>query len=441
MARGGRSWRVRRIRDPFLRETLTQARRPGGPTLLHVRSRGVLQKFAAIGVGYGAAHLAFRAGGGPWRRTPPGVAHFLEHQLFEGESANAFAFFARLGASANAYTDYAETVYHVSCVDRFREALAHLVRFVCEPRFTEKTVAKERDVIAEEIRMYADDPDSVCVQGLHRALFSRHPARLDVAGTLAAIRRVTPAMLYACYRAFYHPSRMVVVVVADLPTEEVAACVARAFAETGRAAGLGGNPWRPPRPRVWRESAGVARRAVRRVLPVALPKALVGFKEGRVGLAGPALVAQRLATVFLGDILFGPGSDLRERLTDEGLADEEFGFGYQGGPDFGYSVVGGRTRDPAALRRAILGEIARAVREGIDRDDFERVRTKAIGAFLRTFHAPSALGRILLSCHLAGTDLFDYSAVLFRMTPEALARHLREHFREDRSAMSVVAPA
>ncbi len=432
-ALGRPSWRVERRFDPVFREAIVRAVRPGFPTLLFAPCRGTLQKFALVAVDCGAADLVLGAGVRR-RELPAGTAHFLEHQLFEGESANAFDFFAKLGASANAYTDYGETAYHVSCVDRFPEALAHLLRFVRAPHFTQDTVEKEKGIIAEEIRMYRDDPDSACLQILHEALFARHPARLDIAGTFASIRRVTPATLYEAYWAFYHPARMVVVVAADIPLGAVLAILEKTCAE---APAGHPRPWRPARRRSVSEPSRVARRWVRRHLAIPLPKLLIAFKEGATGLRGVPLLRQRFSTAFLGDLLFGPGSLFHQEAAAGGLIDEDFGFGYQGDFDFGYSLAGGRTRDPARLRAALLRAVERAGREGISSDDFERIRTKMLGGFLKTFHSPPALGRTLGGCHRAGIHLFDHARALAALKPADLVRRLAEHFRVDRSATVV----
>lgn len=431
------AWAVRERVDPLTGERFFTARRAGRPTVLCAPVPGTVQKFALVAVRFGAKDLSCRAPGGAWRSLPPGTAHFLEHQLFEGESVNALDRFARLGVSANAYTDYDETAYHVACVGRFPQALAELLGFVRRPGFTAATVRKEKGIIAQEIRMYQDDPDSACAQDLHRLLYARHPVRIDIAGTVASVRRTGADDLYAAYWGFYHPANLVVAAAGKVSLEDILAATDAAFSRPVPGAPAG---WRPSdRPAV-REPGGVARRSSRRRMPVARPKALLGFKETRVGLRGEPLARQNVATVFAGDLLFGPASEFRESAEAEGLIDDDFGFARQSGDDFGYSVVGGRTRDPAALRRKVLARIDRVTREGVPEEDFAGIRAKSLGGNLKTFHSPSALARALVSCHFTGIDLFDYRSLLGTVGPEDLLRRVREHFREELSAMAVVTP-
>ncbi len=426
-----RGWTVREMRDPLTGEAVLAARRSGRPAVRCAPVPGTVQKFALVAVRFGAKDRAFREGN-RWRPIPSGAAHFLEHQLFEGESVNAMERFAALGASANAYTDYGETAYHVSCVDRFGKALDELLGFVRRPAFTDETVRKEKGIIAQEIRMYQDDPDSACVQDLQRLLYARHPVRDDIAGTVASVRATRAEDLRAAYRAFYRPDNMVVAAAGDVSLQAVLAAVDAAFDRPA--------PGTCPVRRAVREPARVAGRLSRRRMDVPRPKALVAFKETETGLAGDALVRQRIATALAGDLLFGPASRFRERAFGEGLVDDDFGFGHQAGDDFGYSVVGGRTRDPARLRRAVLDEVARARLEGIAPADFERVRAKSMGAALKAFHSPSAVARSAASCHFAGVDPFAWHRILGRMTPADVSARLAAHFRADLSAMAVVEP-
>lgn len=432
----GSRWRVRSLADPLTGEVILAARKTGRPAVFCAPVPGTVQKFALVAVRFGAKDRAFRSAG-RWRAVPAGAAHFLEHQLFEGESVNAMERFAALGASANAYTDYGETAYHVSCVDRFGPALAELLRLVRRPAFTGETVRKEKGIIVQEIRMYQDDPDSACVQDLHRLLYARHPARDDIAGTIASVRQTSVEDLYAAYWTFYHPANMVVAAAGDVSLEGVLAAVDDAFA---RSASGQPRPWSRPRRRPVAEPPRVARRFARRRMEVPRPKALIAFKEIRTGLSGDTLVRQRIATMLAGDLLFGPASRFRERAVRAGLVDDDFGFGHQAGDDFGYSIVGGRTRDPARLRRETLNEIARAVDEGISPPDFERVRTKSLGSALKAFHSPSAVARSAASCHFAGVHPFAWHRILGRMAPADVAARLVEHFREALSVMAVVEP-
>jgi len=113
--------------------------------------------------------------------VPDGIAHYLEHKLFEGKQGDAFKLFAKTGASANAYTSFDKTAYLFSCTDNFEASLNILLDFVQSPYFTKENVEKERGIIAQEIKMYEDSPEWKSYINLLGALYQSHPVKLDIA--------------------------------------------------------------------------------------------------------------------------------------------------------------------------------------------------------------------------------------------------------------------
>ncbi|MBL4846701.1 MAG: insulinase family protein, partial [Planctomycetes bacterium] len=196
---------------------------------------GYQKKFAIFVTDYGSIDTAFQApGADQFCETPPGVAHFLEHKLFQTKEGDAFSEFARYGASANAFTSYTQTAYHFGTSSDFYPCLDLLLDFVAVPYFTPEAIDKERKVIAQEIRMYEDSPDAVAHLDLLQALYHSHPVREDITGSLDSICEIDGDVLELCHRTFYNPENMVLVVSGDLDPSEV---YARTEAARARRAG------------------------------------------------------------------------------------------------------------------------------------------------------------------------------------------------------------
>ncbi|MBI3725955.1 insulinase family protein [bacterium] len=203
--------------SPRLKETVVSARLEDGLPVFVSPRPGFLKGFAIVATGYGSLDNEFvPLGEQKMTRFPEGIAHFLEHKLFEDEAGDVFDEFARLGASANAFTSHAITAYHFSASEKFQECLDLLLDFVSDPYFTEESIEKERKVIAQEIRMYDDLPDQRGHLSLLKALYHHHPIREDIPGTVQSIQKITKAQLEACYRTFYRPENMVCFVTADV---------------------------------------------------------------------------------------------------------------------------------------------------------------------------------------------------------------------------------
>src|SRR5690606_38157317 len=219
---GAMTMDVRRHHVRQLDEELTVGTLPNGLEVFVLRKPGFSKKYAVFSTRYGSIDRTFRhPGDGTWHTVPDGIAHFLEHKLFEEEGGNAFDRFAALGASANAYTSYTMTSYLFSCSDHFRENLDILLDYVQEPYFTDENVEKEKGIIEQEIRMYQDHAAYRTMRTLLNCLYHQHPVRIDILGSVESIRRIDKDTLYRCHEAFYHPSNMALFVVGEVDPGEV----------------------------------------------------------------------------------------------------------------------------------------------------------------------------------------------------------------------------
>ncbi|MBI3269503.1 MAG: insulinase family protein [Planctomycetes bacterium] len=448
--------------DTLLGESLHAATLSGGLRAFVVPKRAHARKIAVLGVKYGSIDTAYRrvsgpalASAGPACSTPAGVAHYLEHQLFKKESGDLFEEFARHGGSSNAGTDHASTCYYVSATDRFPENLEVLLQLVFSPYFVAANVDRERPIIEQEIRMYEDTPDSKITLNLLDGLYHRHPVRAEIAGTVESIREIGPSTLAECHRLFYRPANVTFVAAGDLEPRAVLAQVERALQRLAPGGGLpckGSAAATVPAG----NEAGFAEGAVEPVYPeepalprspwtegrmhVSRPKLFLGFKDPAPGVDGERLLDIDVATDMALDLMLGRGSRLGNRLYEDGLVDDEFSYGYMSHPTFAHSCLGGDTDDPERLRDALLTGIRRARKEGVKRRDFERMRRKCVGKYIRQFDAAESAAFAVLGSHLRGVDAFDAFRRLRRLTLRAVRERLAEHFDESRMSASVLRP-
>ncbi|MFO0980351.1 MAG: pitrilysin family protein [Planctomycetota bacterium] len=367
-------------------------------------------------------------------RVPDGVAHFLEHKLFEDEHGDVSDRFAQAGATSNARTGYTSTCYIFSCTEALETNLQLLLDFVQTPYFTAAGVDKEKGIIEQEIRMYRDDPDWRLHMSLLEALYEKHPVRLDIAGSVESIRSINPEVLQASYRAYYRPANMVLVLVGNLDAAQAVRQISTSLAGRNSVAG-GLNA----RARV-AEPPHVHRARVEERMMVARPKLGVGYKEAVLGGSGLEIERREILSQVLLDCMFGSSSANHDRLYAEGLIDDSFGASYSAEEDFGYSLIGGDTDDPDQPA-ARVQEIIDATRaSGVARMDFERTKNKYLGRFLRLFNSIEGSASSYMACYFRGFYPFDAIGLIDGLTLEDVHARLQEHPTADRRSLAVILP-
>jgi len=365
--------------------------------------------------------------------TPPGIAHFLEHQLFKKAGGeDVLMEFGRTGASSNAFTDYCTTAYYFTGSGDFEKNLDLLVSFVSDPYFDDANVAKEKLIIEQELRMYEDSPDHRLYKNLMRILYTAHPVRLDIGGEVSDIQKIDRGLLESCYRMFYSPSNMDLIVAGDVDPADVFSRVERLLpSEKFPPLGEIGRHWEV-------EPPGVKERVAREAMDISRPRVLLGFKETDGGTRKP--LERELEMSVLLDLLFGRGSDFYNAAYEKGLIDDSFSFSYSGEDAFGFSLIGGETGEPETLAERILEELHAARKRRPKLADVERSRRKRLGKFIRSFDSPDGAAFLLLGCEPRGIDILEVPKLLQKLTPAALERRLREHFDERNYAVSILTP-
>lgn len=413
-----------RIGESVYRETL-----PNGLEICVVPKPGYAKKYAFFATRYGGMDTRFQLDG-KWLDTPAGIAHYLEHKMFDTKEGNALQELAKNGAEPNAFTSNAMTGYYFDSTEHFEENLEILLSFVSIPYFTEESVAKEQGIIGQEIRMIEDNPDWQIYTRMMQALYQSSPARTSIAGTVESISHITAETLYDCHKAFYTPSNMILTVVGDVDPIHVADLARRILPREGG----------PIIPRDYGdEPEAVALRETSQAMEVSSPQFLTGFK------CRPAAEGEdylRLAVVgdMACDILLGESSPLYLRLYDQGLINTSFGGSFEMMPGVAYLYAGGDSKDARAVAAEIQREAERLVREGIDEDFYQRVRRASFGANLRGLNSFENIAVSLTEGYFHGYDPFRFPQVFDTVTREDVTAFLRDNLRPDRMVLSEITP-
>lgn len=412
-----------------LRERMETRTLDNGLRVCYLPKPGFGKTFAILATDFGSVDESFTFEGVRYD-TPAGVAHFLEHKMFEDEDGNALQKFARTGASPNAFTSHTMTAYHFSCTDRFEENLEILLKFVFTPYFTEENVAKERGIIGQEIGMMDDTPGWQLFCGLLGGLYRTHPVRVPIAGSVESIARITPAVLHTCHRAFYSPKNMALVVCGTADFDEI--CRMAAQYTPADAPEIGERHYGARRD-------AVNEPAVTRSMPVSRPQFLLGFKD--VPLQSGE---SRLRRALLGElalrILCGDTAPLYAELYGERLIGRDFDTDYLLFPEGAAAVLGGESRDPEAVRAALERETARLAREGVEQGLFERMKKALYGLYLRVLDVPEAYARQQAACLFAGEDYADFAALFDTVSPQDVQAVYARWAQRDRACLSVIRP-
>ena len=415
---------------PRLDETVCRKVLPNGLTVLVVPKPGFTRKIAYFVTNYGSVHTAFTLDGRHYK-TPAGVAHYLEHKMFDLPGRDVTAEFAALGAVPNAFTSYALTAYYFSCTENFSPALRLLLEFVSTPYFTEVSVETERGIIAQEILMYADSADSVVMEQMNAGLYHHHPIRVPIAGTVESIQHITAQTHYACHRAFYHPANMVLCVVGDVDADEVAAIAEEMLPRERRSIAVPdfGSP----------EPENALTPVSRRQMDVAMTTFQLAFKcpppPGGRDSAHQELVAELAA-----EMLFGQSSQLYQWLYEDGLIDGSFGGGEEFTAGTAMLTCGGDSKDPEEVRNCILNEAKFLAENGLDQQAFQRVKRSFLGIRFKDLTSFDGTCYRLLAYHLESHDYFEFPAIFEEITAEEVRRFLADNVRPEKCALSIVDP-
>ena len=388
--------------------------------------------------GYNAVHAVFATNFGSVDRSfimngekydiPAGVAHFLEHKMFENEDGDAFDKYAKTGASANAFTSFDKTCYIFTATDKIDESLDILLNFVTTPYFTPQTVEKEQGIIGQEIKMYDDSANWRMLFGVLEGLFVNHTVRDDIAGTVDSIAQITDKMLYDCAKAFYSPSQMLLSVAGNITLDKVlAACDRAGFKyETLEVERL-----RTEEP----DEINYTEKSIN--MPVSVPLIAVGFKEK---MSNPVTIKEELCGEIIMDVLTGATSKLFNKLYDRNIVNGTFEGEVFSGADYYATIISGETAYPDMLLEEIELAINELKAEGINEEDFFTSKNSMYGSMIVDFENVEEVATNIANAHFKGRTAYTALETLSAITLEDVNSQMQTMFHPDKRTVFTVMP-
>lgn len=387
--------------------------------------------YAVYGTRFGSTDRSFALDG---QRVdlPAGVAHFLEHKMFENEEGvDAFELYAQTGASANAYTSFDKTCYVFGASANIDESLDILLSFVSKPYFTAETVQKEQGIIGQEIKMYDDNPEWRMMFAMFDCLYHHCPVKDDIAGSVESIAHITPELLYCCTDAFYRPANMVLAVAGSVTAKQVLAACERA-ALTQKSGGV--------ERIITPEPAAIKQNEQTLYMSVAQPIVGLGYKEAPFADKAARLKGELVCDV-LTELIIGDTSPLYRRLYDEGLLNPGFSGEFLAGEGYLNFIFAGETREPQTVVQALREEIARLREHGIDQDRFIAIKNVLLGEAVTDLESTEAVATDMAAAHMLGRTRREELEALAALTEKDIEAGLAGMLCEERSAVVTILPA
>lgn len=423
---------LEKVYDKKMKEILIKEKLDNGLHIYIFNKKGFTKQYAMVSVDYGSNDIEFiDVETGEKVRTPEGIAHFLEHQLFEDKEASIFDKFADLGASANAYTSFNSTNYLFSSTENFNKALINLLNFVQTPYFTDKSVNKEKGIIIQEIKMYQDDPYWRSLFNLLSGLYSTHPVKNDIAGTVESVSSISPEDLYLCHKNFYQPANMDLILIGDLNEEKIINLVKenqlqKSFSDI-----------KTPVKVIPEESKTVNKKHVEEEMNISRPLVQIAFKDIETPSTPKEIIKKEYAVNILLDILFSRSSVRYNKFYEKGIIDSSFSSTYIRKEDYGYIHLYGESRETGRMISAIL-ESLKEIEKSEIHEGFMRIKKKYLGNYIKMFNNFSSLAAEFINYRRLGIDIFSLMKIIDEIKIEELYGYADILFNEDLMVESIV---
>lgn len=404
---------------------------PSGLTIYYFPTPDKSKSSAMIATKFGSINRDFKKyGSSEWMTVPDGIAHFLEHKLFEGEKGNAFDYYAKTGAKANAYTSNDRTAYYFVTSDNFYESLEILLQFVKHPYFTPENVEKEKGIIGQEIVMYDDEPSWQGYISLVQSLYVDHPVRIDIAGTKESIAKITDTMLYDCYNVFYNNSNLVLCIAGDLDVNKILEiCNQRLPVEKGETI----------QQNIPAEPTEILFPYTEKSMDVSKPQFYIGIKDNLFQNAND-WAKHELALKILLTALFGESSAFFKKLYQGGIINPEFSAEYEYGAGYAFLLFAGESDSPQAVREAICDICKSFEEDSISEQDFRRIRNAIYGDLIRSLDNAESVVNRFVSNYLHGGDVFSQLRAVLDIELSDVVSLGQRMLDPNMLAMSVILP-
>lgn len=410
-----------------------------GDSCIHVKHKSGLDIYicempgfssveALFGTKYGSVNTMFKMRDDEdYTVVPEGIAHFLEHKLFENEDCDVFELYAKTGASGNAFTSFDKTCYLFNCSKNYQESLRILLDFVQKPYFTQATVDKEQGIIGQEIKMTNDNPDWRLFFNLLRGMYHNHPVKIDIAGTVESIAQIDADLLYKCYYTFYNLNNMVLSIAGNIKAEEVLAicdeCL-KPCEDKGLETVFPDEPESIVTPEIYENQ------------PVGATLFSIGYKCA--SCSGMERLKKTMAASIAASMLTDASTDMYKKLIDEEIINSSFASEVFYGDGYFTVIFSGESDKPEIVRQNLADEIGRIIADGLNEKDFARIKKSTYGSLIRELNNVEAVANLLINAHMDGVSPYDTINVLSELTSGDVYEFIKNELCEDKTVLSVI---
>lgn len=397
-----------------------------GINVCFIQKKEYIEKQAMIAFNYGSAENIIIKDNKEIK-LPPGIAHFLEHKMFEDEEYNVFEVFNKYGGNVNAFTNFTTTAYYFTCVEKFNENFRELLKFVSRPYFTDENVEKEKGIIEQEIKMYDDDPYWRIYFNLISIMYDEdNPITKDIAGGVSDIKKIDKDMLYTCYENFYTKDNAIIIVCGDFEKfEDIEDCILKNLKINDKKSAI---------VKKFDDIKRNKEKYVERKMGIKQKIFNIGFKDTK---NCDKIIQPIVSSKILLDIIFGTSSKFFERMYNDGIVDNSFSFDYNCVQANKFYVFSGTSNKPEELLENIKQEIIKFKKDGIKEDDFNRIKNKKIGSFIRQFNFINSIVSMEADFFSHGFSIPEYFENINSLKFEDVKKRLDE-FQEEEVYLSVI---
>ena len=419
------------IENIKLKEKLYVEKLENGLTIMILPRKTTQKKYAMWGVNFGSIDNHFiNPDNNKEIKIPDGVAHFLEHKMFEQENGvNSLDALSSLGVDANAYTTNDYTTYLFECTDNFYEALDELMDYVQHPYYTDENVEKEKGIIGQEINMYDDYPTWKVYMNAMECLYHNNPVKLDIAGTIESITPITKETLYDCYNTFYTPSNMLMVITGDFEPEKLIHEIKNRIVRNENKGEI---------KRIYpKEPEEINKEKIEAVMDVNNSIFVIAIKDKTLENETEQ-VKKHIAIEILLNIIAGKSSKLYKELYEKGIVMSPLDLDYEFSKQYAHIVISGQSNEPERVMKELKKEIEKLKKEGLEKQQFERIKKKIYGDYITEYNDISGVARMLMADYFKGINSFEYIENHKQVTKEYAEKILKEIFDENKMVISIV---
>ena len=403
-----------------------------GMTVIIIPKQNTKKKYVIWGTHFGSIDNHFiMPQTGEEVYIPDGVAHFLEHKMFEQPNGtNSLDTLMALGIDANAYTTNDHTAYLFECTAHFEEGLNELMDYVQHPYFTDQNVEKEKGIIGQEITMYDDDPGWQLYINTMDCLYKENPIKIDIAGTIESISKITPDVLYKCYNTFYHPSNMTMVLCGDFKPEQILEEIKKRLLPKENQGEI---------KRIYTSKEETINKTEKIVkMEVSTPMFMIGYKD--MDDSKDNKIQKHIATEILLNMIIGKSSNLYQELYEAGAILAQPDLDYEFSEQYAHILISGFSKEPKLVKQKIEETIQNIKNNGLDEEHFKRIKKKIYGDYVIEYNSVSDIGRMFLADSMKGLNSFDYIEEFETVTKEYTENVLNEVFKEENEVISIIEP-